>query len=203
VELLDGLMNELGVEKAILVGNSAGGEVAAAYALEHPDRVQGLVLVDPAIGKGQGGRFPSWLLPVMATPQMRHIGPLLVRSIAGKSGNDTIQLAWHDPTLIDQKVYDGYRKPLQANNWDIALYEFTIARNPVDYQTRLNELKMPILVVTGDDDRIVPTENSVQLAGEIPGTDLVVIKDCGHVPQEECPNQFLDALQTFFEKVKR
>ena len=59
VELLDGLMDELGVDKAILVGNSAGGEVAAAYAIKHPERVQGLVLVDPAVREREPGSSPS------------------------------------------------------------------------------------------------------------------------------------------------
>lgn len=202
VELLDGLMDKLGVEKAILVGNSAGGGIAAAYAIEHPDRVQGLVLVDPAVGNGHGGRFPQWALPLMATPQLRHIGPLLVRSIAGESGNETIQLAWHDPSRIDPRVYDGYRRPLTVNNWDKALYEFTIASNPVNYAERLKELAMPVLVVTGDDDRIVPTAQSIQLSMEIPGAELVVFKNCGHVPQEECPDQFMVSIQAFLESVK-
>jgi len=202
IELLDGLMNELGVGKATLVGNSAGGEVAAAYALEHPDRVQGLVLVDPAVGSGRGGRIPTWILPLLKTPQLRHLGPLLVRSIAGKLGDETIRLAWHDPSLVDQHIYDSYRRPLMANNWDKALYEFTIADNPVNYTDRLVELAMPVLVVTGDDDRIVPTESSIQLSKEIPGAQLVVFNKCGHVPQEECPDQFMDALQGFLEGVK-
>ena len=61
---------------------------------------------------------------------------------------------------------------------------------------------MPVLVVTGDDDRIVPTESSMQLSKEIPGSQLVVFDACGHVPQEECPDQFMDALQGFLEEVK-
>jgi len=202
VELLDGLMDELGVDKAILVGNSAGGEVAAAYAIEHPERVQGLVLVDPAVGNGHGGPVPQWALPVMALPQMRQIAPLLVRSIAGDLGNETIRMAWHDPTRIKPEVYDGYRKPLKANNWDKALYEFTIAGNPASYSEPLKDLAMPVLVVTGDDDRIVPTAQSIQLSKEIPGSELVVLSDCGHVPQEECPDQFITSVQAFIGSVK-
>jgi pimeloyl-ACP methyl ester carboxylesterase len=201
VEMLDNLMNQLGVEKAVLVGNSAGGSVAAAFAIEHPDRVQGLVLVDPAIGNGNRERIPSWLSPLMATPQMRHIGQLLVRSIAGKTGDETIRLAWHDPSLIDQQVYDGYRKPLKANNWDKALYEFTIAQKSDDLQSRLGELKVPILVMTGDDDRIIPTANTIQLANKIPGADLEVFNQCGHVPQEECPEQFMSGIKTFLKGI--
>ena len=200
VELLDGLMDELGVDKAILVGNSAGGEVAAAYAIEHPERVQGLVLVDPAVGNGRGG-LPQWAQPLMASPQMRNLAPLLVRTIAGELGNDTIRMAWHDPSRIKPEVYDGYRKPLKADNWDKALYEFTIARNPVSYSEHLKDLKMPVLVVTGDDDRIVPTAQSIQLSKEIPGSELVVLSDCGHVPQEECPDQFITSVQAFLGSV--
>jgi len=199
VELLDGLMNELGVEKAILVGNSAGGEVAAAYALEHPERVQGLVLVDPAVG---GGRIPQWAVSIMALPQIRNLAPLLVRSIAGEMGNDTIRQAWHDPSRIDPDVYEGYRRPLKANNWDKALYEFTIAGKTDNYSGRLADLSMPVLVVTGDDDRVVPTKQSIQLSREIPGAELVVLKDCGHVPQEECPDQFMTSVQAFLADTK-
>ena len=146
IELLDGLMDELGVKKAILVGNPASGEVAIAHALEHPDKVQGLVLVDPAVGSERGVRIPSLILPLLETPQLRTLGPLLVRSIAGDTKNETIRLSWHDPSLIDQQVYNGYRKPLMANNWDKALYEFAIAENPVNYADRLDDLSFPVPV---------------------------------------------------------
>ena len=202
VELLDKLMDKLGIEKAILVGNSTGGGVATAYALDNPDRVQGLVLVDPAVGNGHGGRFPTWLLPILASPQLRQLGPLLVRSIAGDTGDETIRLAWHDPSRITARVYEGYRRPLKVNNWDKALYEFTIAANVQNYTERLSELSVPVLVVTGDDDRIVPTESSIQLSKIIPGANLAIMNACGHVPQEECPNQLMDALKGFLEEMK-
>jgi len=202
VELLEGLMNELGVDKAVLVGNSAGGEVATAYAIEHPERVQGLVLVDPAVGNGNKGPLPQWAYPLMELPQIRHMAPLLVRSIAGDIGNNTIRMAWHDPSRITPEVYEGYRKPLRADNWDKALYEFTIAGNPVSYSEHLADLTIPVLVVTGDDDRIVPTAQSIQLSREIPGSELVVLKECGHVPQEECPDQLLPSVQAFLKRTK-
>ena len=61
---------------------------------------------------------------------------------------------------------------------------------------RFAELDLPILVVTGDDDRIVPTAQSIRLAEEL-GADLAVLPNCGHVPQEECPELFLQAVQAF------
>ena len=202
IELLDGLMDELGVEKAILVGNSAGGEVAAAYALEHPDRVQGLVLVDPAVGSGSRGPIPPGILPLLKTPQLRHLGPLLVRSFAGELGNEAIRMAWHDPSLINQQVYEGYRRSLMANNWDKALYEFTIADNPGHYADRLGELAIPVLVVTGDDDRIVPTEQSIQLADELPNAILNIIPQSGHLSHEEHPDLFMQAVTEFLSTLK-
>ncbi len=200
VELLAGLMDKLKVKRAILVGNSAGGAVAVAFALKYPERVQALILVDPAL-YGSGGRFPQWLLPLLATPQMRHLGPLLVRSIAD-SGNDTIRLAWHDPTRIPAETFAEYRKPLQVKNWDRALYEFTIASRSLGLEKRFAELNLPVLVIAGDDDRIIPTQSSIQAAKDIPGAQLTILPGCGHVPHEECPVAFMDAVQKFLETLK-
>lgn len=193
---LAALMDALGIERAVLVGNSAGGGAAVAFALAYPQRVQALILVAPAVGGG-GGRFPAWLNPLFTTPQMRHIGPLLVRSIA-ETGNDTIRQAWHDPAKITPAVYEGYRKPLRAHNWDRALYEFSFAPRPAPLRERMRELGMPVLVITGDDDRIVPTDSSVTLAQEF-NFPLTVLPACGHVPQEECPPAFMAALDQFIK----
>ncbi|MDW8277661.1 MAG: alpha/beta hydrolase [Anaerolineales bacterium] len=191
-----GLMDALGVDTAWLVGNSAGGTVSVYTALTYPQRVSGLILVDAAIYTGGGS--PGWVRPLLATPQMRRIGPLLARQIA-TSGNDFIRSAFHDPSLVTPEVLEGYRKPLRAHNWDRALWELTSASRPLGLAERLNELNLPVLVITGDDDRIVPTEQSIRLANEIPGAALAVIPNAGHLPHEEKPAEFMQAVREFLK----
>lgn len=198
-ELTVGLMDALGVDEAVLVGNSAGGAVAVLTALRYLEGVRALVLVDAAIYH-QGERFPSWLRPILRTPQMRRLGPLSVRPIRDW-GMDLGRSAWHDPSQITPEIWEGYTKPLQAENWDRALWEFMIASQGPSLPDRLDEVTVPALVITGDDDRIVPAELSVRLADELPDAELVVIPNCGHVPHEECPEPFLRAVSGFLKRL--
>jgi pimeloyl-ACP methyl ester carboxylesterase len=194
VDITIGLLDKLGIERAVLVGNSAGGSIAMLTALEHPQRVAALILVDPAVYNGGGA--PAWARPLLKLPQIRRLGPLFVRSIQDR-GLDLIETAWHDSSLITPDVIEGYSLPLQADNWDRALWELTSASRESKLSSSLDELQIPVLVITGDDDRIVPTADSIRLAGEIDGAELVVLENCGHLPQEECPQAFLEAAQEF------
>jgi pimeloyl-ACP methyl ester carboxylesterase len=198
-DILIGLMKALEIERAILVGNSLGGTVSVYTALEHPERVLGLALVDASIYTNNA--TPLWRRILYKTPQMDHLGPLIVRSIAS-TGDDSIRQAWHNPDLLTIEIFEGYHKPLLTENWDRALWEFTRAGDRPDLASRLPELTIPILVLTGDDDRVVSTERSLQLASEIPHANLVVFETCGHLPQEECPDQFLSTLRNFIKQLK-
>jgi len=198
-DLVIALMDELDIEKAILVGNSAGGTISMQAALQHPERVQALILVDAAVYAGGGA--PSWVRPILKTPQMNHLGPLITRQLQAR-GKDFIKLAFHDPSKITPDIFEGYQKPLQAENWDKALWQFTVASQESGLVERLTELTVPTLVITGDDDRIVPTEQSIQLADEIPNAELAVIPQCGHLPHEECPEAFMQALTEFLTAQK-
>lgn len=197
VELVIGLMDALGVEKATLVGNSAGGTVSMLTALKYPERIESLILVDPAVYAGGGA--PAWIRPVLGTPQMRHLGPLFARQIQAQ-GVEFIKTAWHDPRKISQATFDGYQKPLKVENWDKALWELTLSSRESGLAERVKEFELPILVITGDDDRIVPTEQSLRLAEELPNAALAVIPQCGHLPHEECPDEFMQAVQDFLRK---
>jgi len=194
VALTVGVLDHFGVQQAILVGHSAGGTVSMKTALAHPERVSALVLVDPAVYSGGGG--PVWMRPLLNTPQLRRLGPLFARQIRAR-GPEMIELAWHNPALLQPEMIEVYKKPLQVENWDKALWEFTLASRPSGLAEHLNEFTLPVLVITGDHDRIVPTEDSLRLASVLPNAELVVITDAGHVPHEERPAAFMDAVSNF------
>ncbi len=199
VNLVIGLMDALNIDEAVLVGNSAGGTVSVNAALAHPDRVEALVLIDAAIY--QGGGAPSWIRPLLHVPQVDRLGPLLARQIAVR-GDAFLESAWHDPSKITAEIRAGSRKPLRVDNWDHALWELTKASGPANLEEKIPSLDTPSLVITGDDDRIVPAEQSVRLADELPQAELSVIPDCGHVPHEECPEPVLDAMRPFLTRLE-
>jgi pimeloyl-ACP methyl ester carboxylesterase len=202
LELLLGLMDAFGIEEAILVGNSAGGTLATAFTLAYPDRVAALVEVDAAIYRTMpDSPVLTWLLH---TPQMDHLGPLIARRLAGRQGEDFIRSAWYNPAKLaaQPEILAGYRLSLKAEDWDRALWAHTQAAAAPGLAKRLGEINVPTLVITGDSDKIVPPENSRQLASDIPGASLAILDRCGHLPQEECPAVFIESIKQFLATYK-
>ncbi len=199
IELLLSLLDVKNIDQAVLIGNSAGGTLATAFTLTHPERVLALIEVDAAIYQTRpDSALLDWLLN---TPQVDHLGPLIARRLGGTQGEAFIESAWHDPSPLEEnpEILAGYRKPLKAENWDRALWEHTKATNPPELSSQLSQINVPTLVISGDDDRIVPVENSRRLAKAIPHAKLVILENCGHLPQEECPDAFLGAIENFLE----
>lgn len=193
-QILLALIESKKAEKIILVGNSAGGTVAMQTALAYPDRIDALILISPAV-YGSGGA-PNWIKPLLNLPQMDRLGPILVRTIRER-GLEILELAWSDPENISEEDLANYQKPLSVDRWDVGLWEFTKANGENEIDARISELTMPVLVITGADDKIIPADQSIQLASELPNASLVVIPNCGHVPQEECPTDFMNAVESF------
>ena len=197
IELLLVFMNALQIEDAILIGNSAGGTLATAFTLDHPERVMALVEVDAAIYQtSPDSKLFQWLIN---TPQMDRIGPLFVRYFFQNRGENFLEMAWSDPTILKEnpEITAGYQKATQSEHWDQALWAFTQASQPPGLAEKLTQIQAPTLVISGADDRIVPLENSIQLAEDIPGAELEILQNCGHLPQEECPEAFIQIIENF------
>ena len=115
--------------------------------------------------------------------------------------------AWHDPAKLTEATVAAYRKPLGVNHWDKGLWYFTqAARKRMPVYDELHELSMPVAVMTGDDDRLVATANSIALSQSLKAAGVEVqesvFESCGHVPQEECPEETLEALTAFLRKLQ-
>ena len=188
------LMNELNLSESVLIGNSAGGTIAMLTALSHPERVSALILLDPAVYTD--GSAPAWIKPLLNLPQIDRIGPYLLRGI-NKWGQEFGKSAWYDPSKVTPQIEEGYTRPLRAENWDRGLWEFILASKSSQLVDNLGKITIPVLVITGENDRIVPAEQSIRLSKELPNAELVVIPQCGHVPHEECPTAVLEAINDF------
>jgi pimeloyl-ACP methyl ester carboxylesterase len=190
--ILDELIETLaGGRDVILVGHSAGGTLAAQYAVDNKDAVKGLILISPAILSTGGS--PSWLNWVYSIPQLDHLGPLLVSSIAS-SGMDLLDESWYNKNLITEEVKAGYREPLSVIGWEEGFWEFNRAPRAFDVKDRLDEITIPTLLITGDTDTVVATKDTEALATMISRSSLVVIPASGHLAQEETPEQTMEAI---------
>ena len=198
-DLVVALMDAIGVERAVLVGHSAGGSVAVATALRYPERVRALILESPAVIEA-GGPVPSWLRPIIRSPQSRRLGPWLARLFAGRA-DSFLETAWEHPEAITAEMREGYQRPFRVEGWDRGLWEVVMASGADDLRASLGDIRAPAVVITGDGDRIVPPENSRQVAEAIPGVRYLEVPDCGHIAHEERPAEFLAHVDEFLQEV--
>lgn len=193
VDLTVGLMEELAIERAVLVGHSAGGSVALQTTVAHPERVAGLVLIGaPAYTPGGPGRLTRWLL---RTPQVSRLGPVFLRQLAGDPGMRLLNGSWYDPTAIDDETYAAYRLGTTIENWDRALWQISRAPAAPRLEGRLASVDVPAMIIAGAEDEIVPPTESETLARDLPNARLALLPACGHVAQEECPEALWSVLE--------
>jgi pimeloyl-ACP methyl ester carboxylesterase len=190
VRMLIALLNSLEVEQATLIGHGMGCGIGALAARLHPESVERLVLASPEV---RGQARPRWQRLFMATPQMRRLGPVLLRNKVIGEVEEILQKGWHNPSLVSPEKRDAYYKILRINDWDRALWEVARATVPYAQKCPPETIQAPTLVIAGENDRIEGTQDMVRFAATIPQANLAVLPDSGHSPQEETPGAFLQA----------
>ena len=191
------LLSRLGIGRAIVVGNSLGGEIAWQLALAEPARVAGLVLVDAAGFKFEPESLPLGFriarIPVLREP-MRWVLPR--RAI-----EDSVMNVYGDPARVTAALVDRYYElTLREGNRAALMRRMDqLAPGPVE---RLGEIRVPTLILWGGRDRLIPPPWGQAFARAIPGSRLVVFPKLGHVPQEEDPAATLAALRDWLPQVQ-
>ena len=190
----------------VLIGHSAGAEVAVAAALSRPDRVAGLVLIAPAVALETTSQSNSRLVKgVSRMPCAGAIGAWVLRLIAPRLST-ALSSMWHDKSKLTQDIVDGYMAPLKppVDNWARALWEFTVARSyekNAPTMAGLQQVAAPCLVIAGAHDSVVPMAHSRMVAQSIPGAEIATIDESGHLPHEEQEADTLEAIRVFLSQV--
>ncbi|VFQ80499.1 unnamed protein product [Cuscuta campestris] len=160
------------------------------------------------IVKGMGEMLNSLYRKALASFLRSAIGLVLMRMVISKFGTAAVRNSWYDPKQVTEHVLQGYTKPLRVKGWDRALVEHTVAMltesklgSKPPLSQRLSEIACPVLIVTGDKDRLVPAWNSERLSRAITGSCYEVIKNSGHLPHEERVEEFVSIVDMFFQKV--
>ena len=194
-----GLMDRLGIGKAALVGNSLGGAAVAVAAADRPDRTTALVLVDAA-----GFNLGSSERPAMVRFAMSPAGSLLAR-LPGKRlvVEASLRQVFHDDSRVTPERVSEYLAAAARPGTFPALR--SLGASPRDRATLVAEalprIQAPTLVLWGDDDRWIPIAHADRFVAVIPGARKVVIPSCGHVPQEERPEEVSRLLLDFLREI--
>jgi len=185
VDFLDGVLNELKIDRASLVGNSLGGWVAADFALKHPERVERLVLCDAAgyaaLMKTMNPRTLS-ALRVASRDDIQYLGPL----------------AFHNKRFYED-VDPAFKQRIAAGDgYTVNQFLESVIRGEDVLDGRLGTIHKPTLIIWGRDDKLIPLRFGEQFHKEIAGSRLEVIDNCGHMPHVECADKLNHALLKFF-----
>ncbi|WP_433005517.1 alpha/beta fold hydrolase [Kribbella sp. CA-294648] len=192
VSAVGAFMDSIGVRRTALAGNSWSGGWALAFAQRHPDRVTKLALLD-ATGLDLRGTlmWESLKLPV--------VGELAVKLSTGKS---TVRGLAEDMMVnkdrVTDQLVDEWWAPMTFHDNIRATYLLERRLDWAPTEKALPATKAPTLVLWGKHDTIQPVERAHRFAELLPNDQLVILDNCGHVPQLDCPEPVNRHLATFF-----
>lgn len=193
VDFVISVLDNLGVERFVLGGNSLGGSIAWRTTVAHPQRVDKLILVDSG---GYPFEAESWPLAfiVSQTPVLNRIMEFtLPRSAVESSVRDV----YGDPSLVTPELVDRYFDLALREGNRGALRERFAQLEYQDQSALVKTIQQPTLVMWGAQDHLIPPSIAQRFNQDLPNATLQVFDDLGHVPHEEDPAKTVAAVTKF------
>lgn len=194
------LLDYLKVEKAWLCGNSMGGEIALNFALQNPQRVVGLILVDSAGVNvpGSGSLAPAYLLvPVVG----RVLMALALRS--DKLVREGLVKSFYDPAKVTDERVAYYHRPLKTRGGQLAALRARTQADLFPIEQDLQKITAPTMIIWGAEDQLIPLAAGRKMNSLIKDSKLVVLENCGHLPQEEMPGRVVEEMTKFIARANK
>ncbi len=192
VKSVDQLADTLGLEKFVIGGNSMGGGIALSYTMAHPERINGLILVDafgaPVEQTGSGNiGFKIAGLPVVN----QLITQITPRAIIKQSLSQSVS----NQAIVTPQTVDRYWELLRyPGNREATLARFAQARTPFD-AADVGQVKVPVLIIWGQEDTLIPFAAANWFAENLQNSVSISYPGIGHFPMEEAPEKTAAALR--------
>jgi pimeloyl-ACP methyl ester carboxylesterase len=197
-----GVIDELKLEKVTLVGHSYGGGATAEAAFLAPEKIQALVLVDPALGLHASGTVSPLITTFLKITPVRNAfisatisNPLFTRQL--------LKLFIANPDHATDEWVATYQRPMNVKGATAAVGEWlptlllppsaSLSTNIESYQ----KFELPTLIVWGEKDSITPLSQGNHLVQHMPAAKLKILPEVGHIPQIEDPAAFHNVLLEF------
>ena len=208
VGLLDRFLREVVGAPAVLVGNSMGGLISILQSSRYPDTVAGAVLLDPALPQlGQRpdprviGQFLTYALPGAGELFLRATNSRMPPAVAVRR---ILALCFADPSrapapLVEAMVELTRQRRLlvgtEAPFLAAARSTMRAVANPRRYQAAMNGIRVPVLLISGEQDRLVSISSARAAAAANPHWQSRFLPGVGHTPQLEVPELVIDAVR--------
>lgn len=203
-EFLIDFLNAIGVERAVIVGNSLGGIVSLRFALSHPQKVAALVLVDSS-GLGYS---VSPLLSQFTPPLYGEAMITMCKTPIGATTRSWLRAAlfFAHPSRVPIEWIAEQQRMAQMGGFLEATLSSLRAQLNIFGQHQvlldsLDQLQMPTLVMWGAEDVVFPKDQAHDAVSRLPHGHLALIPDCGHLPHVERPDIFADEINNFLTKM--
>lgn len=200
VRIMDGIIAELGIKSLSLIGNSLGGYIAWNYALDHPEKVKKLILVDPV---GYNQKLP-FLLAFATNPFIR---PFARTTMPRFILYGAVKQVYGDKTKVTREVQNRYfeyaMRDGNKNSYVDIFMEMKKQNGYLSLSSAIPCIKAPTLVMWGTKDEWIPIKHCESWKRDLPSAEFLEYEGAGHVPMEEIPEQTVADALDFLKKNSR
>lgn len=195
--VLAGVLDELKIERAVIIGNSMGGGASMQFAADYPERVLALIPVDAAVPMDTSQS--SWVIKLLSIDFINDLSAQVQGRLVYRIG---LSSAVRDTGLITDREAEERYLPLNTPGARAFMVRqlVNLKSKPVPWE-KIASISAPTLIVWGREDKWIPLEAGQMLQKKINGAQLEILDEVAHMPQVEAPQKFMALIDGFIQRV--